>query len=260
MRFMEKAKGCYGNARQGCKSLAGKAAMPAIMLALIGHTMPSDSIKASSMISINRIVEDCVAELDEETCEQIVWTAVDISKQRLDSKAETEYENSPDDSNAVERINRHDDIFTKYAEKYGVNKNIIKAIAYTESRGRHWREKKEGIGGNEAEMGSSSVMRGSAGEIGMMQIMPATATALDIDAFDINQNIMGAAKLMSINLRKYSNNVPMALHAYNIGNYLVEKAAEKADSEKYDDYARYIKGKSFREYPLRVLAAKKLFE
>lgn len=107
--------------------------------------------------------------------------------------ADTPYEVSADGTVTMEQI------FQKAAAKYGVSSNLLKAVAKVES-------------------GYQPGVVSSAGAIGVMQLMPGTASSLGVtNAYDAEQNIMGGAKLLSQLLAQYNNNLDLALAAYNAG-------------------------------------------
>lgn len=98
-----------------------------------------------------------------------------------------------------------DDIFKEAAETYNVSYDLLKAIAYTESRFR-------------ADATSSS------GAMGIMQLMPSTASSLGVtDAYDPYQNIMGGAKLLHTLSDMYDGNQTLMIAAYNAGSGNVAK-------------------------------------
>lgn len=98
-----------------------------------------------------------------------------------------------------------DDIFKEAAEKYNVSYDLLKAIAYNESR-------------FQADATSS------AGAMGIMQLMPSTAAAMGVqDAYDPYQNIMGGAKLLSTLSDMYDGNQTLMIAAYNAGSGNVAK-------------------------------------
>ncbi len=85
------------------------------------------------------------------------------------------------------------------AEKYGVDKALIRAVIHAESG---FREK--------------AVSR--AGARGLMQLMPATAKDLGVsNSFNPVQNINGGAKYLAILLANFSDDVRLATAAYNAG-------------------------------------------
>jgi soluble lytic murein transglycosylase-like protein len=61
------------------------------------------------------------------------------------------------------------------------------------------------------------------GALGVMQLMPATARALEADPRDLAQNINAGARLLRELLIKYDGNVVKALSAYNAGAGAVDR-------------------------------------
>lgn len=92
-----------------------------------------------------------------------------------------------------------DDIFNIAADKYGISRDLLKAVAKTESEFRE-------------------DVVSYCGAKGFMQLMPQTAQSLGVsDSFDPVQNIMGGAKLLSELMDKYDGDTSLALAAYNGG-------------------------------------------
>ena len=63
----------------------------------------------------------------------------------------------------------------------------------------------------------------SAGAIGEMQLMPATARNLKIDPYDSQQNYFGGAAYLRSLVSRYDGNIILALAAYNAGPHAVDK-------------------------------------
>lgn len=95
-------------------------------------------------------------------------------------------------------------IFETASRTYGVSKKLLMAVAKQES-----------------DFNPKAVSH--AGAKGVMQLMPETARGLGVtDPFDPYQSIMGGAKLLRDNLKKFGS-VPLALAAYNAGAGAVQK-------------------------------------
>lgn len=63
------------------------------------------------------------------------------------------------------------------------------------------------------------------GAMGLMQLMPATATQLGVvDPFDPGQSVDGGARFLKQLLETYGGDIPMALGAYNAGPSRVNEA------------------------------------
>jgi soluble lytic murein transglycosylase-like protein len=96
-------------------------------------------------------------------------------------------------------VNKYDQIIRRAADKFKVDSALIKAIIKTESNFDH-----------------QAVSR--AGAQGLMQLMPATATALQVeDSFHPENNIEGGARYLRYLLDNYRGNLTLTLAAYNAG-------------------------------------------
>ena len=95
----------------------------------------------------------------------------------------------------------------------------------------------------QAESAFDPRARSNKGAMGLMQLMPATAAEYNVlDAFDPAQNIRaGVAYLRSL-LTRFSNNVELALAAYNAGPGAVKKYGDKVPPYRETrDYVAKIK-------------------
>jgi soluble lytic murein transglycosylase-like protein len=68
-----------------------------------------------------------------------------------------------------------------------------------------------------AESGGNARALSSAGAIGLMQLMPATAAALGVDPWHPTENLRGGITYLADLLREYGGNPRLALIAYNAG-------------------------------------------
>ena len=123
---------------------------------------------------------------------------------------------------------KYDVYFKEAAKKYGVSESLLKGIAKAESN-----------------FNAKDVS--SAGAMGVMQLMPATAKELGVDdPYDARQNILGGAKCISQKLKEFKGDESLALAAYNAGSGTVRR---------YGGVPSYCKS-----YVSKVLSYKKAFE
>jgi TP901 family phage tail tape measure protein len=113
---------------------------------------------------------------------------------------------------------KYSDIINKAAAMYGIDANLIAAIV-------------------KAESNFNPNARSHAGAMGLMQLMPGTASGLGVkNAYDPSQNIMGGAKYIAQQLKAFGGDIEKALVAYNAGAGNVTKYGgipPFAETQKY---------------------------
>ncbi|MES2494235.1 MAG: lytic transglycosylase domain-containing protein [Pseudomonadota bacterium] len=109
------------------------------------------------------------------------------------------------------------DAYAQAARRHGIDPGLLRAIAWTESRGRN-----------------SAVS--PKGAIGIMQLMPGTAASLGVNPHDPLANIDGGAAYFARQLATFRT-VPLALAAYNAGPGAV---ARYRGVPPYDETRRYV--------------------
>jgi soluble lytic murein transglycosylase-like protein len=90
------------------------------------------------------------------------------------------------------------------AAKYSVPASLAIAVANQESGGNQY-------------TADGGVLTSSAGALGVMQLMPATAASLGVDPTDTAQNIDGGVRYLAQLLQEFDGNQTLALAAYNWG-------------------------------------------
>lgn len=110
-------------------------------------------------------------------------------------------------------------IFQDVSKEYGVDVNLLKAVA-------------------QAESGMDPNATSWCGAMGIMQLMPTTAQSYGVtNPYDARQSITGGAKLLSWLLDDYNGNVSLALAGYNAGCGSVQKYG---GVPPYDETINYI--------------------
>ncbi|WP_051543053.1 transglycosylase SLT domain-containing protein [Thiothrix lacustris] len=101
--------------------------------------------------------------------------------------------------NLQERASAYQPAIQTAASQHGVSASLIKAVITVESCFR-------------------SKARGSLGEKGLMQLMPATARRFNIsNGYSPQQNIHGGARYLGLLLQRYDGSVQHTVAAYNAG-------------------------------------------
>lgn len=80
------------------------------------------------------------------------------------------------------------------------------------------------------------------GARGVMQLMPATARSLGVDAADLRANIDGGVGYLSLMLRTFEGDLPRALAAYNAGPGAVQRYGGVPPYAETKAYVRAILG------------------
>jgi len=101
-------------------------------------------------------------------------------------------------------IKKYDLIIEQASDTFGIDSSLIKAVI-------------------KAESGFDHKATSSKGAQGLMQLMPKTATDMEVrDPYEPEQNIFGGVRYLSDLLGRYNNNMERALAAYNAGPENVE--------------------------------------
>ena len=104
-----------------------------------------------------------------------------------------------------------------------LNPRLIEAVAWAESR-------------------FQPEARSPAGAIGVMQLMPATAAALGVDANDPAQNIRGGAAYLRQMLDAFGGDLTLALAAYNAGPDAVRRYGGVPPFRETQNYVAAVLG------------------
>ncbi len=117
---------------------------------------------------------------------------------------------------------KYDAVIKKAQQRYGVDFFLIKAVIKVES------------GFNPSAVSKK-------GAKGLMQIMPANFSALSVsDPFDPSQNIMGGTLYLQRLFKRYANQLPLVLAAYNAGPDAVDKYNRVPPYKETQNYVKKV--------------------
>lgn len=108
--------------------------------------------------------------------------------------------------------------------RHSVSAPLVEAVAWQESRF------------NQAAVSPK-------GALGVMQLMPATARQLGVDAGDAKSNIEGGVLYLSQMLRRFEGDLPRALAAYNAGPEAVQRYGGVPPYAETQAYVRAVLGR-----------------
>lgn len=113
-------------------------------------------------------------------------------------------------------------IFEEASQKYGVPTKLLKAVAKVESN-------------------FNPDAKSSCGAMGVMQLMPKTASGLGVvNPYNAKENINGGAKLLSGLYKKYDGDLTLTLAAYNAGSGNVAKYGGVPPFKETQNYIKKV--------------------
>ena len=119
---------------------------------------------------------------------------------------------------------RYSSMITAAAKKAGIDPALLGAVAWTESN-----------------FNANAVS--PAGAVGIVQLMPATARGLGVNASDPAQALAGGARYLKSMLDQFGGNTSLALAAYNAGPTAVKQSGGIPPYTETQNYVRTVLGR-----------------
>lgn len=127
-----------------------------------------------------------------------------------------------------------DHLIRKVADREGVDRGLVKAVIHTES-------------------GFNPSALSKPGAQGLMQLMPATAQRYAVrNVFDPAANIDGGVRHLRYLLKRYKNDVTLALAAYNAGEKNVERYEGVPPFPETQDYVKRVMSRYEKLYRNKI--------
>lgn len=158
----------------------------------------------------------------EEKQEEVVEEVQEDKQQALDSMfSEDAFHYSFEDRSSKENITnakRYEDIFEKYANRYGLDKNLLMAMAAQESSGDHYNNLRDnqpaaGIMQIEKAVHVGNQVKAYNFETGQMEYITVTQDKLN----NIDSNIQIGSMILREYIENSNYNIPLAIQTYNMG-------------------------------------------
>lgn len=126
------------------------------------------------------------------------------------------------------------------AKKYGVPVNLVRAVIGKESGQKQGKNSPDDPVANYWSADQNA--RSPAGAMGLMQLMPGTASELGVNPADVKQNIEGGVKYLAQQMKTFGGDTAKTLAAYNAGPGNVRKHNGVPPFRETQNYVAKING------------------
>lgn len=121
-------------------------------------------------------------------------------------------------SDEINNARRYDDIFQKYANRYGIDKNLIMAMAAQESSGQHFTTVDSDMPAAGIMQIEKNIWLGKTISAYNFETQEVDTYLITEDALhDIDSNIQIGTMILRSILENYNYNIPLSTQAYNFG-------------------------------------------
>ncbi len=175
---------------------------------------------ARKMLMVGRTEREVTHYLEARYKPESVPSPTVVERPPLHASVKTEPTPTPPRRRSAAHRSIFDPAVVKYAEKYGVDPDLVRAVIRHES---NWNPE----------------ARSRVGAIGLMQLMPGTARLLGVNPFDPLQNIEGGVKYLAGLLSLFGQNLEATLLGY-IGGPLYAKSWLQGKTVQYGEVRTYV--------------------
>lgn len=145
------------------------------------------------------------------------------------------YEDRTNSEN-ISNVKRYEDTFSKYANAYGLDKDLLMAIAAQESCGDHYNN----LSPNQPGKGIMQIEYVHIGEnLSAHNFETNTEDSIKVDMntlSDLDSNIKIGAMILRNCIDSYNNNIPLAVQAYNFGPGNINKTLATCSELEHIDF------------------------
>lgn len=204
----------------------------------------NDAEKQRELYKLNRELSKYTNQLSKAVASQKEIAQIQAEAQATQERIRA-YETSGGQGNAASekytlKMASIADQLEKVGAQYGVNAKYVQDIMkYSTQEGI---DPRLAMAVMIAESGGRQSARSGAGAIGLMQLMPDTASSLGVDPYDAEQNIMGGIKYLGELLRDFNGSTRSAIAAYNAGQGAVEKYGGVPPYAETQNYVQKVTG------------------
>ena len=213
-----------------------------------GISNPTTQVEINTNKETNTTKEETKKETTKETNKATTKKHDETTSKKIHKKDNKELESmlnedkafhySYEDRTSSEKLSnakRYEDTFNKYAKAYGLDKDLLMAIAAQESSGDHYNN----LSPNQPGKGIMQIEYVHIGEnLSAHNFETNTEDSIKVDMntlSDLDSNIKIGAMILRNCIDSYNSNIPLAIQAYNFGTSNINKTLQACSELEHID-------------------------